>query len=200
MAERTWDMRIFLDDLSIYGHLTNNTRPKKYGASYLKSQTNGRLEEEYMNTMNTLRTTITNMGIMGFCIPPSVPASYWKGGVPGFPADWDQQQDMDIFCNKHGWFWWMSQKYQQLFWIFWPTGCIHQLRIIHQLNLSLVVEKPENLQCLFPGNALNSCLRKKKSSCARSVCEVGPFHHSQTGLGFGTKWQGCLHSYKLEAS
>jgi len=51
-------MRIFLDDLSIYGHLTNNT-PKKYGASYLKSQTNGRLEEEYMNTMNTLRTTIT---------------------------------------------------------------------------------------------------------------------------------------------
>jgi hypothetical protein len=107
---------------------------------------------------------------------------------------------MDIFCNKHGWFWWMSQKYQQLFWIFWPTGCIHQLRIIHQLNLSLVVEKPENLQCLFPGNALNSCLRKKKSSCARSVCEVGPFHHSQTGLGFGTKWQGCLHSYKLEAS
>ena len=37
----------FFDDLSIYGHLTNNTRPKKYGANYLKSQTNGRLEEEY---------------------------------------------------------------------------------------------------------------------------------------------------------
>jgi len=129
---------------------------------------------------------------MAFCSPSTKRSSELleRWGF-GFPADWDQQQDMGpIFCNKHGWFWWMSLIFDQLgdFLTNWMYPSVEDYSPTESIPSGGKAGEPS---VFVSWKCAQFLFAQKKSSCARSVCEVGPFHHSQT-CGFRDEMTGPL--------